>query len=473
MRSSTRLSVVTAMAITGLTLPVTGATASVSASSAGAKGTVTASGIKLWEARFTSAGRGALGGPSAVSPDGSTVFTAGAAVTRVHEADGFARAATVLAYRTGTGTVLWRASYHPSQRSSTVFDALAESPDGSAVYVTGGTAPDGGKNQAVVTAAYNATTGAAIWTNTSVTTGPGGSVAVSPDGSTVFITTGANSLRAGPSVVAYDAATGAVRWTASLGGGAADEVLASPSGSTVFILGDDNNFLPLLAAYNAATGAARWTDNLGPSQISPASIAVSPDGSKVAVTGLSSGGTGNLLRAVAYDSATGTTLWSRQVKGVHGSSFGCAATFSPDSATVYIAGATRMAGNNNLYSAGIWAYNAATGAAAWQRTLPAVSADTTGCDLPAVSPDGTRVFVTSLGSASSPAGAFSTAALDAATGAKLWVLGQQLAGNHWRSFPGSIEVSPDGTTVFVSGGINSPTPTQVGSMVTVAYKSSG
>jgi DNA-binding beta-propeller fold protein YncE len=283
----------------------------------------------------------------------------------------------------------------------------------------------------------------------------------------VFITTGANSLNPGPSVVAYDAATGAVRWTASLGGASAEDVLVSPGGSAVFILGSG----PLLAAYDARTGAVRWMDALNPSLITPQSMAVSPDGSKVVVTGLRFGGTGNFLRAVAYDSATGTTIWSRQVQGAHGSSFGCTAAFSPDSATVYIAGATRMAGNNNLYSAGVWAYNAVTGASAWQRTLPAVGPGTGNCVLAAVSPDGTRVFVTSLGSASSPAGAFSTAALDAATGARLWVLSHQLAGNHWRSFPGSIEVSPDGTRVFVSGGIDSPTPTQVGSMVTVAYNS--
>jgi hypothetical protein len=67
--------------------------------------------------------------------------------------------------------------------------------------------------------------------------------------------------------------------------------------------------------------------------------------------------------------------------------------------------------------------------------------------------------------------AFSTAALDAATGAKLWALGHQVHGNHWRSSPASIVVSPDGTRVFVSGTLNAPTPDQTNSMATVAYSS--
>jgi hypothetical protein len=472
MRASIRLSVMAAVAITGLTLTVTGATAAVSASPAGAKRMAAASGTKLWQARFTSAGRGAFGGPSAVSPDGSALYVAGGAGKGVVEADGIAHEATVLAYRAGTGTALWRANYNPGQRSNSEFDALAESPNGSALYVTGGTAPAVGQNnQTVVTAAYNTTTGAVIWTDTSATPGPGGSVAVSPDGSTVFVTTGANGLRAGPSVVAYNAATGAVRWTASLGGGDAVDVIASPSGSTVFILGNDNNFLPLLAAYDATTGTVRWMDT--PSQITPASMAVSPDGSKVVLTGLRSGGTGNFLRAVAYDSATGTTLWSRQYMGPNGSSFGDVGTFSPDSALVFIAGYTRTAGTSNNHIVAVWAYNAATGASAWQTTLPAFLSGADDTDQITVSPDGSKVFVSAGADAYSAAGAYSTAALDAATGAKLWALGRNLSGNHWSSFPGSIEVSPDGTTVFVSGGINSPTPTQVGSMVTVAYKSSG
>jgi outer membrane protein assembly factor BamB len=457
------------VAITGLALCATSAAAA-PASPAAARSTTAASGTKLWEALFTGAGRGAFGSGAAVSPDGTVVFAAGAADKRVREAGGTADEATVLAYHAGTGTVLWRASYNPSQRSSSVFDALAVSPDGSTVFATGGAAPATGKPQSAVTVAYKAATGAPIWTNASAAAGPDSSIAVSPDGSTVFVTTGANSSGggAGPDIVALNAATGTVRWTAKPGTGSADQVVMSPDGSTVFILGYNENFIPIVAARDAATGAVRWTDTVA--QFTPTSIAVSPDASKVAVTGLEFGASGNILRTVAYGAATGAALWSKQYKGPNGSSDGYAVTFSPDSATIYVAGATREAGANNLYYVAVLAYHAATGASVWQSTLPAFSLGTTWTDQIAVSPDGSRVFVTGVGSASSPL-AFSTAALDAATGAKLWALGHEVHGNHWRSFSESIVVSPDGTRVFVSGTLNSPTPNQNGSMATVAYSS--
>jgi DNA-binding beta-propeller fold protein YncE len=96
----------------------------------------------------------------------------------------------------------------------------------------------------------------------------------------VFVTTGANTSTGGPDVVA-------LRRHRALGGhpgtGSAFRISVSPDGSTVFILGCNASFIPIVAAYDAATGAARWTDT--PLQISPASIAVSPDGSRVFVTG--------------------------------------------------------------------------------------------------------------------------------------------------------------------------------------------
>ena len=463
------LPVLATVAITALALTTAG-TAAASATPAAAGSPAAASGAKLWQASFTGAGRGAFGTGAAVSPDGSVLFTAGAAAKRVREAGGVAEEGTVLAYHAGTGTVLWRASYNPSQRSYSVFDALALSPDGSTVYATGGTAAAVGKHQSAVIVAYNAATGAPIWTNASAAPGPDRSIAVSPDGSTLFVVTGANisGEGAGPDIVALNAATGAVRWTANPGTGSAYRIVASSDGSTVFILGYNESFTPIVAACDAATGVVRWT--VTPAQLTPESIAVSPDASKVAITGLDFGPSGNILRTVAYDAATGTALWSKQYKGPNGSSDGYAVTFSPDSATVFAAGATREAGVNNLYYVAALAYHAATGVSVWQSTLPAFGLGTTWTDQIAVSPDGSRVFVTGVGSASSPV-AFSTAALDAATGAKLWALGHHVHGNQWRSFPTSIVVSPDGARVFVSGTLNSPTPNQNSSMATVAYSS--
>jgi len=462
-RLSIRLPALATAAIAGLTLAATGP-AAVSAAPAPGRGATAASGTRLWEARFTSAGRGAFGSAAALSHDGSVLFTAGAGAKRVREANGIPDEGTVLAYHAGTGAALWRASYNPGKRSNSNFYALALSPDGSAVYATGGTAPAIGQSVSAVTVAYNATTGAPIWTNASATPGPGGSIAVSPDGSTVFV---ANSVlnTTGPDLVALNAATGTVRWTASPATASASQVIVSPDGSTVFVLAQG-----LLAAYDAATGAPRWSQT--PAQISPASIAVSPDGTKVFVTGLNFNGSPDELRVLAVDAATGASLWSRQYKGPHGSSFGMSAAFSPDSGIVYVAGYTRAAGVFNTYMVAVWAYHAATGASVWQTTLPALTMVASGdTDHIAVSPDGTKIFIATGAEGYSAARAYSAAALNAATGARLWAQGLHVSGNHWPSFASSLAVSPDGTRIFVTGTVTSPTPNPFGSMATVAYGS--
>lgn len=474
MRLSIRLPALVTALIAGLAFATTGP-AAVSAAPAHARsapthaqGATAGSGTRLWEARFTAAGRGAFGSEVAVSPDGSVVFAAGAAQKRVHEPNGTPLEGTILAYHAGTGAVLWRASYNPGQRSYSDFRALAVSPDGSAVYATGGTAPASGKSQSAVTGAYNAATGAPIWTDVSAAPGPDRSIAVSPDGSTVFVTTGATGGTAAPNVVALNAATGAVRWTASVG--IADQVIVSPDGATAFILGENASFIPVLAAYDAATGAAQWTDTLAP--MSPASMAVSPDGSKVVVTGLARTAAGLSLLTRAYGAATGTVLWSRQYTGPNGASYGSMVTVSPDSATVFVAGATLTAGNLGQHIVAVWAYDAATGASVWQTTLPAFrlpTADDT--DQIAVSPDGSKVFIGASANSGSPAGAYSAAAFDAATGATLWALGRHLSGTDWHSFSASMAVSPDGSQIFVTGTVDSPPPNQVGTMATVAYSS--
>lgn len=463
MRLSIRLPALATAVLAGLTLAATGP-AAVSAAPARARGTTAGGGTRLWEARFTSGGRGAFGSAAAPSPDGSVLFAAGAAAKKVQEAGGIPTEGTVLAYHAGTGTVLWRASYNPSQLSTSSFYGLAVSPGGSAVYATGGTAPASGQSAATVTVAYNAATGAPIWTYAPGTPGPGGSVDVSPNGSTVFVANSVNS-HTGPNVVALNAATGAVRWTATVGTGSAIQVVVSPDGTTVFVLAQG-----LLAAYNAATGAPRWTAS--PAQITPVSIALSPDGSKVIVTGLNFNGMPTDLRVVAVDAANGATLWSRQYKGPGGASSGWAAAVSPDSGTVYVSGYTRVAGVSNTYIVAVWAYNAATGASVWQRALPAFTevASEEAVQM-AVSPDGSKIFLATSAQANSAGAAFSAAALDPATGAKLWAHGSHVSGNNWHSFSSSLAVSPDGSRIYVTGTVNSPTPNQIGSMATVAYSS--
>jgi hypothetical protein len=158
--------------------------------------------------------------------------------------------------------------------------------------------------QAYWTIAYNARTGAKRWSARYSGLGDSGatSVAASPDGSSVFVTgsTQKGNLLARIDTVAYSAATGARLWVARYRNGSSTRVLAAlaPSASTLVVTGvravNGNPGQYVTLAYDMATGAARWTaiyqgPNTGASV--PFAIAASPDGSRVFVTGQSADAT--------------------------------------------------------------------------------------------------------------------------------------------------------------------------------------
>src|SRR5204863_1604234 len=91
-------------------------------------------------------------------------------------------------------------------------------------------------------------------------------------------------------------------------------IAVSPDGASVFATGTtlrSHGLQFVTIAYDAATGAIRWTQNyLGPARYSDPSIDVSPDSSTVFVTGFGYGTTsGQDYVTIAYDASTGRRLW--------------------------------------------------------------------------------------------------------------------------------------------------------------------
>ena len=149
------------------------------------------------------------------------------------------------------------------------------------------------------------------------------SVAVSPDGTRVFVTGSSNDDYA---TVAYDASNGAQLWAARYNGPAngqddAAALAVSPDGTKVFVTGTSarvdgsttvNDYATV--AYDASSGAKLWSVRHKPppgGNAGASSIAASPDGTQVFVTGFMDRGSfgGIDYTTVAYDASTGALVW--------------------------------------------------------------------------------------------------------------------------------------------------------------------
>jgi hypothetical protein len=141
-------------------------------------------GARLWVSRYHGASTGRAAAVAA-SPDGSTVFVAGTSPSGAVSSD----YATV-AYAAATGAQRWASRYADTGGENAV-SAVAVSPDGNTVFVTGASFGGASSGNDYTTVAYNAVTGAPLWARRYDGPGNGAdqatSVAVSPAGGTVFV----------------------------------------------------------------------------------------------------------------------------------------------------------------------------------------------------------------------------------------------------------------------------------------------
>jgi hypothetical protein len=445
---SYRLAGLAALAVAVTTGLTTAATTSAAATAVARQAGVSARQLRpqaaggklLWLRRYNN-GFTSGGGDVAVSPDGSTVFVTGTTDFATIPNEG-----TAIAYDAATGARQWVAHYMGPKYTSSGDGPVAVSPDGSTVFVIGNSASPNGKISAFTILAYDAASGATLWTaQFSSRYGEevhASGLAESPDGSQVFVT-GADGVD--PVTLAYDASTGALQWMGSnTHEGTGIAVAVSPDGSTVYVAGNEtgpggNGRQYVTTAYDASTGATDWAETYyatvatNDDNCVPSGIAVSPDGSSVFVTGVPA--------TVAYDAATGARLWLHH----SGIAYGAAIAVSPDGSGVFLTGPSDTSG-----------YQAVTGARMWARGPVKGNAL-------AVSPDSSEVFA--VGYVNAPGEQWAAVAFSASSGKVRW---KRLFGGLF-SAAGSVAVSPQGSAVYVTGfGAEPSSATET--FVTAAYR---
>jgi WD40 repeat protein len=373
-----------------------------------------------------------------------------------------------LAIGSGERLPLWETRYDGGTDNGDGGEALAVSPDGSKVFVTGWSV---GADYATI--AYDPSTGAELWVaryNGPAGAGSATSIAVSLDGSRVFV--------AGRSIgeafyddyatVAYDAATGAELWVARYNGpgNKYDFVYAvgvSSDGSKVFVTGSSDGGSTgwdyATVAYDASTGAQLWLARYnGPGNgfDTAYALSVSPDGTEIVITGEADSGleaTGWDYATVAYDASTGAQLWLAIYDGgaiPTGPDEARAIVMSTDGSQVLVTGMAGDRQGGGFY--GTIAYDASTGGQLWvsKYTGPGDSSAATALQL---SPNGSSLFVTGYSAGSTGLLDYATVAYDSATGTLLWAArytGPGTGGDPVQT-RSALGVSPDGSMVFITG----------------------
>jgi hypothetical protein len=416
---------------------------------------------QLWAKRYAGGAEVTAGARAvAVSPAGDKVFVTG-------ESDlGYA----TIAYNVGTGTRLWVQRYYGPSKWTDTAAAMAVSPDGRAVYVTGtsvGATPD------FATIAYSAATGRRLWVKrydgqgTSIDTAF--AIAVSPDGKTVIVTGGNGGVIADTDYVtiAYEAGTGARGWLERYDGPAGLDdsgisLAINPAGTTAFVTGTSwsaqTAYDIATIAYRVSDGTQLWLNRYnGPGNGDDfgLSAAVSPSGASLFVTGRSVGAaSADDYVTIAYNAATGARRWVSRYNGpAGGSDQADSLAVNPAGTTVYVTG--HSAGRTSGADCATIAYNSATGAQRWVERYNGPANGLDAGNAVVASPGGKGIYVTGISRVRGHGLDYVTIAYNAVTGTRIWL--------RFYNGPANAEdaamaaaVSPTGGRVYVTGHSQGP-----------------
>src|SRR5262245_2596755 len=227
------------------------------------------------------------------------------------------------------------------------------------------------------------------------------------------------------------------------------DVAVSPDGANVDVRGSGDDAIVVFAR-DAATGALQLIEQHknGVNGVQglnlPEGLVVSPDGTNVYVAAFGS----QSVLSFARDLASGTlTFLGRLSNGIGGTanvSFPSGMVISPDGQNVYVS----CSGSDSV---AVFARNGPSGALTFVESQTAGAGGVTGIEDTfelAISPDGRHLYV---GGADTDA--LAIFARDAATGALEFIgsLQDGVDGIDGLDFPSDLQVSPDGTRVYVTG----------------------
>jgi len=340
-----------------------------------------------------------------VSADGTRLFLGGQA----------SEALSAVAYETAGGQLLWPHTLDkPPGETQEFLLAMGAGADGGRIFLSGllSVSLGGPTFHYLVTAGLDADTGQTVWSDVYPAqvqgTSNGKAFAVNPDGSRVFVATAGFGEVVPMLVVAYDAATGQRVWEvshAAPGGSATIPVRmgVSPDGTRVVVTGTtylDGWPSPRLWAFDAATGALQWTgysagDEPQVRVTGPHDLVISSDGRRVFVLSDSQTSWADLAPLVeAYDAASGETLWFDFYKDPTNPQFSYsnAVAISPDGNLLFV---DETMYHDSTFTRVVIAYHAPTGLHVWRAagSLPIVGQFGIDPLEFALAPDGSRLYL--------------------------------------------------------------------------------